>query len=226
MESAEGVLAAREVSKSFGSFRALRSISLSFSIKEVVLLLGANGAGKSTLLRVLAGLSRPDAGAVARGDRVRVGFASHHHFLYARLTVRENLTLYSHLAGDNALTAREAIDRWGLGGVADKAVAELSKGNQARASLARALMGDPEALLLDEPSSNLDEQGTDLLKTAIREQGARGLAIVATHDIHRMRDVATRVVSVARGEIVADSGSGASADRIDSVIARYRESNR
>ena len=227
MKSADYVLAAINVSKSFGSYRVLRTLSLSFVAKEIVLLLGANGAGKSTLLRLLAGLSRADQGEVLRARETRVGFTSHHHFSYGQLTVRENLELCRKLSGCKADAVDKALERWGLLKFSNKALTELSKGNQAKVSIARALMADPETLLLDEPSSNLDERSTELLTSVIRERAAaHGLVVIATHDLHRLRGIATRVVAMAQGEIVADTGPFAARERIDDVIERYRESNR
>ena len=108
-----------------------------------------------------------------------------------------------------------------------KAVAEVSRGAQSKASLARALMAEPAVLLLDEPSSNLDEQATQMLCTVISQRAARGgVALVATHDLARLRSIATRVIVMERGALVADSGNESDQGAIDAVVARYRASNR
>jgi ABC-type multidrug transport system ATPase subunit len=220
------VLAADGVGKRYGFQHVLRDISLSFGVGEVVLLLGANGAGKSTLLRVLAQLVRPDTGRVVVPKGATIGFASHHTFLYGRLSVRENLALYRSLISGETHTLDGILDSWQLREVAGKPIVELSKGNQARASLARAFMGNPGASLLDEPSSNLDQRSVERLKQAVTLQSKTGPVVIATHDVHRLRDMATRVVVMERGRVLADSGTPATTTAIDAVIQRYVESNR
>jgi ABC-type multidrug transport system ATPase subunit len=148
--------------------------------------------------------------------------------LYSRLTVRENLRLFSDVAGQGDPELQ--IRSWDLTTVADTQVSELSKGNQARVSLARAMLAEPSVVLLDEPSSNLDERGTRVLVDAIssaheRHEG-RFLAVIATHDIHRLRDIATRVMVLEKGVLAADSGTASTKDAIDAVIDAYREANR
>jgi ABC-type multidrug transport system ATPase subunit len=216
------------ITKAFDQLKVLRRISLSFACGECVLLLGANGAGKSTFLRLLAGLSRADSGKIESSSGGAVGFFSQHLFLYGRLTTRENLKLFASLAGhaDVDLT----LKNWGLSSYADTLVQDLSKGNQSRVALARAFLGAPSLLILDEPSSHLDEQGVELLARRIAEareasQG-RMLTILATHDLHRLGKLATRVISLARGEVAADSGPQSSDEERQRVIDLYREGNR
>ena len=221
------MLEIRDVTKTFGALSVLKRLSLSCGSGEVVLLVGANGAGKSTLLRVAAGLSRPDSGTVTRSSE-RVGFLSHHLFLYGRLSVRENVKLFA--AVGSGVGAHELVERLELSKVMDRPLAELSKGMQARVGIARAFLSHPDLVLLDEPTSNLDEKGTALLLGEIQrrqfETDGRCTILIATHDLHRMAAVATRVVVLADGRGVADSGSGASAEAIGHVLERYREVNR
>lgn len=225
MAAAEPLLEATSITKSFGPKRVLSNASLACRPGEVLLLLGANGAGKSTLLRIMAGLSRADSGTVRRVAGASLGFLSHQLFLYGRLTVEENLALFSAVSGSGSEAARIAIDGWGLAAVADCPVAELSRGNQARVGLARAFVGAPQVRLLDEPSSNLDDRGVDTLKAAI-VGGGEAATVLATHDLHRLSGLATRVVVMRSGEIVADSGSAASEQGIAQAIALYRDTNR
>lgn len=223
---AAALIAAHGVSKRYALQQVLRDVSLSFGVGEVALLLGANGAGKSTLLRVLAQLLRPDAGRVVLPKGATIGFASHHSFLYGRLSVRENLALYRSLTSGETRTLDEILDCWELREVAAKPLSELSKGNQARASLARAFMGNPSATLLDEPSSNLDQRSVERLQRAVVAQSHVGPVVIATHDIHRLRDIANRILVMERGRVLVDSGARATAAAIDAVIQRYLESNR
>jgi len=226
MSRPSGVVSATGVCKRFGPQRVVQSVSLSIGIGEVVLLLGANGAGKSTLLRILAGLVRADSGDVIRAQGSRIGFASHHTFLYSKLSVRENMGLYAALLGSEAAEQNELLNRWHLSSFAQTPINQLSKGTQAKVSLVRALLGKPEILLLDEPSSNLDEQSVDVLLDEVRSQQARGLCIIATHDVARLKQIATRVIVLERGALVADSGPSASQQQRDQVFHRYYEGNR
>ncbi len=228
MRENEPSLGVQRVQKTFGHAPVLRQLSISFGPGECILLLGANGAGKSTLLRLLAGLSNADKGRVFNSFPGTIGFLSHHLFLYGRLTVRENLELFSKLSGGACV--EDALSRWGLESYAGTLVSELSKGNQSRVALARTFMGDPFVLLLDEPSSHLDDRGIQLLVDGLREihaaQSGRSLTILATHDIHRLASLATRVIALARGQVLADSGPNAALSELQRVIDLYRESNR
>ena len=217
----------KDVTKTFGSLSVLKRLSLSCAPGEVTLLVGANGAGKSTLLRVLAGLARPDSGAVTRSSH-KVGFLSHHLFLYGRLSVRENLKLFASCQGGSEVES--LVERLELSKVADRPVAELSKGMQARVGIARAFLSRPDIILLDEPTSNLDEKGTALLLAEIErrrtESNGRTTVLIATHDLHRVASIASRVVVLAEGTVTADSGCNASRERVADVLDRYREVNR
>lgn len=215
------------VRKSYGHQQVLRGLSISVDPGEIVLLVGANGAGKSTLLKVMAGLARSDAGSARRSSE-KVGFVSHNLFLYSRLTVQENLRLFSEVRGQRLDSA--LLSEFDLLSVVDQPVSSLSKGTQARVGIARAFIGSPEILLLDEPTSNLDESATKMLLSAIArrvsESQGRVTVVFATHDLHRVASLATRIVVLDRGTVSDDSGARASAESLEKVLARYREVNR
>jgi ABC-type multidrug transport system ATPase subunit len=225
----EHILELTGVSKSFGGAPVLRRISLQFSAGERVLLLGANGAGKSTLMRIISSLSRPDAGKIKLTRAGRVSFFSHQLFLYPRLTVMENLALFSSLQGAN-VKLPELLADWGLEQSAATVVASLSKGNQARVALARTFLVPAPVFLLDEPTSNLDERGATQLLSSIKSKGSSGdnssVVVVATHDIHRLGAWANRIIVLANGAVLADSGVQASSELLSQTIQVYRESNR
>lgn len=227
MQGVTRVLEARGLTKAFGSLAALRGVSLSFSPGEVALIVGANGSGKSTLLRALAGLSRLDSGEVSSKCR-KIGFFSHHLFLYNRLSVRENLDLFAAVQGVGGV--EERLSEMDLLDSAGRPVVELSKGMQARVGIARALLGSPDLVLLDEPTSYLDEKGTLLflgaMKRVQRESNGAATVLIASHDLHRLAHVGSRAVVLAGGRVLLDSGEGASVDSMHSVLARYREVNR
>lgn len=226
MSNTVGVLAVTQLAKRFGQQRVIDSLSFNCSSGDIVLLLGANGAGKSTLLRLLSGLLRPDSGKVSLSAGARVGLVSHHSFLYGRLSVSENLALYRRLIGAASSNQDALVREWDLERYLKTPVYQLSKGTQGKVSLVRALLGEPQALLLDEPSSNLDQGATENLKRVLAAQRSKGVAVVATHDVARLEGAATRVLLLERGKCVADSGSdGAEATRRE-VIQRYYEANR
>ncbi len=228
MSEGESTLEVAGVSKSFGLLPVLRGINLSFASAERVLLLGANGAGKSTLLRILAGVTRPDRGTSKNRSPRPVGFFSQYLSLYSKLQVRENLRLFAAFGEVEDVEAHLA--HWGLLPVAHKLISELSRGNQARVALARAFLHKPSLLLLDEPSSHLDEGGVALLRAAIERGGIQEhlntTTLLATHDLHRLGGLATRVVVLTKGTVTADTGPAASAEAMREVIDIYRESNR
>ncbi len=176
----------------YGERTALEGIGLRLEPGRTLAVLGANGAGKSTLLRVLATLLRPHAGEVrvlgarlpkeAPGVRGRIGLVGHEPLLYRDLTGRENLRFHARLHGTSDERVEELLAATGMERRADQPVAELSKGMSQRLTVARALLGDPELLLLDEPRANLDPAGADLLEPLIGRESGRTRVIV-THDV-------------------------------------------
>lgn len=155
---------------------------------------GPNGSGKSTLLRILAGLLTPTAGEaklVVDGDevgreRVRtvIGMAAPDVRLYAELSARENIGFLLNARGLSEIEPRttNALERVGLADRGDDAVGELSSGLRQRAALAAAIAHEPRILLLDEPSTNLDESGIRMLHGVVESQRAQGMVIIATND--------------------------------------------
>ncbi len=210
------------VSRRFGPVTALADIDLSVATGEAVLLLGHNGAGKSTLLRLAAGLVRPTAGRVTIGRaggrevpsaaRARIGYLGHRTFLHEHLTARENLELYASLYGrrDAAALAERWLARVGLERAAERVIRGFSRGMMQRLALARALIHDPQVLLLDEPASGLDPEGRRRLVEIVGEaHAAGGTLLVVSHDPALGLEIARRVVVLRRGRIVTD-------DRADS----------
>ena len=207
----------RGVWKFYGFTPALADVHLKVFPAEAVLLYGPNGAGKTTLLRILASLVRPTEGdfhwrgkfldgQVEEYRRV-MGFVSHTSFLYVDLTPRENLFFFGKLFGlaKGNKIGEELLEYFGLGGRADDPVRNLSRGLQQRVSLARALIHDPEILLLDEPFTGLDEGTVKLLIERLRTEKAKGKCIlVATHSFERGAAVADRLLQLDTGRVVSD----------------------
>ena len=216
----------RGVRKSFGKTAVLKGIDLTVPPSQKLLLLGPNGAGKSTLLRILAGLTPPDEGGMSGipgGEPC--GYVGHQLMLYRYLTVEENLDFATRLVGRGTADVAHSLERWGLGEVRKKMLPELSRGQQFRLSVCRALVTRPRYLFLDEPTASFDDRSVDILFNEIAAclAGERGGGVViASHDIARVRGKVDRVIVLKGGTIAADSATSSG----DDVIAFYREVNR
>ena len=209
-----------------GSQQVLRDVNLTVEPGEVVALMGASGAGKTTVLRAVAALEPFTAGSITLGDtgltpgplppqsrlkqlRARVGMVFQEHALFEHLTVLDNVTLAPiHARGwQPERAASAAVDLLESLGVADRSSAfprQLSGGQAQRAAIARALILDPQLLLMDEPTSALDPARRVALASALREltQGGRGL-LISTHDEEFARACADRIVRLVDGVILA-----------------------
>ena len=175
----------------FGERTALRDVTLTVPVGATLVVLGPNGAGKSTLLRVLAGLLRPHAGTARilgrelPGEgwavRGRIGFLAHEPMLYRDLTPRENLRFHARLHDVPQTRIAEVLEAVGMLERADEPVAVLSRGMVQRVAAARAVLHDPELLLLDEPLANLDPAATALLEPLVG-RGSGRTRVVTSHD--------------------------------------------
>lgn len=210
--SATPLIAVSQLSRRFGSTWALRGVDLYVTRGERVLLVGPNGAGKTTLLKVLATLLRPTSGSVKlfgfdatyyrEAIRPRLSLLGHTPFLIEELTVRENLQLYAALY-DKPQRVNKLMDVLDLGALADKRVSALSRGQAQRVGLARALVNDPELLLLDEPEAGLDQLAFGRLSELLAWDKDRTL-LVSTHQWERYQGIVGRAVVMERGRVVAD----------------------
>jgi len=221
------------VTKLFGAVRALIGVTVEARAEQVVAVMGPNGAGKSTLLSVLALTMRPTRGEVLfdgapvrfgdRSARRRVGLLSHQPLVYPDMTGLQNLAFFARLNGDGAGRAvEEAVEDLGLASfVADRPARVLSRGQLQRLALARALISDPEVLLLDEPAAGLDETSIGRIEGVIgRHRAGGGIAVVVTHEPALACRIATRAVVICGGRIVADAGAPGAED---DWRALYRE---
>ena len=200
--------------KSYGLNAVLKGVNLHVQAGEFVGLVGANGAGKSTLMKIVATLLKPTEGTVKVGgwslpehtDRVRphLGYVSHDLLLYPDLTAAENLRFYARLYGlPNADTRiNTSLKQVGLYTRRDDLLRTFSRGMGQRLALARATLHEPDILLLDEPYTGLDVQGSDLLDEWLTREKDRGRTILLiTHDIYRGLPLCHRVLHLERGKI-------------------------
>jgi len=176
----------------YGEKDVVGPLTVRFEGPGLYWILGPNGSGKSTLLRMMAGLKRPGGGRVRwvragedlRAERLRSlsGLAAPEIQLYRDLSVRENLEFLARLRGNGARAGVSvALERAGIVTLADAQPMSLSSGQRQRARLAAAWLGDPELLLLDEPSSNLDAEARDWLYAEVRERARDTLVVVTTN---------------------------------------------
>lgn len=214
---ADRVIELRNVSKFFGDLGALRDVSLRVERGDAVLLYGPNGAGKTTLLRLLASIARPSEGQVLFDGKdlhqnpavakSRIGFVSHATFLYGELTARENLRFTGRLFGLSELEKRigSVLALFTLAKRADEPVRGLSRGLQQRATLARAMLHDPDFLLLDEPFTGLDAAAAENLHALLRRLPQQGKALVfSTHNFEQGAALAQRLVALEGGRLRYD----------------------
>jgi heme exporter protein A len=206
---------AKRLSKRLGDRMVLRAIDLEVAAGECVALTGSNGSGKTTLLRCLAAITRPTAGdvywlgrlaAASPEQRRLVGMVSHESRLYGHLTLRENLLFAARMCAVPEPTRRadQLLEQIGLRSMADRQVRQISKGMGQRLALARALIHDPQILLLDEPFSGLDGPSRDWLAGLLHEQRARGGAVCfATHDEEQTRQFADRSLNLRDGSLTS-----------------------
>ena len=215
LQSATGAerpsIAATGVWHRYGPGRGLQPVSFEWSGPSVAAVTGANGSGKSTLLKVLAGLLAPSGGTATLSiggsvvpDRARrrcVGYASPDLMFYDELSCAENLAFAGEALGlpdvRGAFTA--ALDQVGLGGVAGDRPAALSSGMQQRLRLALALLHRPAVLLLDEPSSHMDDEGRDLVTRLVERHRRTGLVVIASNDEREWRVAEQRIELCGRG---------------------------
>lgn len=200
------------VSKLFGSFAALRQVSVELELGKCYVLIGENGAGKSTLLRILAGLLRPSFGTVRvfGGDephdaRDRIGYMSHAPMLYDELTGQENLAYFAKLYPErNCLSPAEALRQVGLDPELTRTFGQYSQGMRQRTSLARVLLAVPELLLLDEPFSNMDvESARQMVELLARFRHGSRTIVITTHQRELASPIADYVLALKAGRVAS-----------------------
>ncbi|WP_309071653.1 ABC transporter ATP-binding protein [Arthrobacter sp.] len=232
MTNGYGGIIARGIKRSFGSVDAVRSIDFEAPPGEVTALIGPNGSGKTTLLLILASLLAPDAGTLTVGGsdpatdsaavRRKVGWMPDTLGVWESLKAREILTtvgaLYGLTTAAASTRAAELLDAVRLTEYADAPARVLSRGQQQRLSLARALIHDPEVLLLDEPASGLDPGSRVELRIMLRRLAGEGKTIVvSSHVLSELDEIADRAVFVSRGESVKTQ----TLDEAGSQLRRY-----
>lgn len=228
------VVRARGLVKRFGDHRAVDGLDLEVPAGVCFGLLGPNGAGKSTTLRMLLGLAKPDEGEIrvlglevprqARAVRERIGVVPQLDALDPDFTVAENLIVFARYFGDRGMAARRdpgaLLEFAGLAHKRDARINELSGGMKRRLTLARALVNDPELLLLDEPTTGLDPQARHLIWERLRQLLGRGTSIlVTTHFMEEAERLCDQIAIMDHGRCIAiDSPAGLIATHIEPIV--------
>ena len=213
----EFAIETNNLSKSYGEVRAVDSVNLRVKRGEIYGFLGLNGAGKTTTIRALLGIIRPSGGNVkvldqavgpdGRGPWSRVGHLVESPSAYPELTVRENLEIARRLHGiSNAQATSRVIEWLGIASYADRKAGTLSTGNLQRLGLARALLHEPELLILDEPANGLDPAGVveirELLAALVREKGVT--IFMSSHILTEVDRLATRIGIIHAGQLIEE----------------------
>ena len=231
------VLEAASLVRDYGPVRAVDHVSFRLHAGEFLSVFGPNGAGKTSLLRLLAGGLRPTAGEVRvsgvpltigdRAARGRIGILSHLSFLYGRLTARENLQFYGRLHGLGNLDRRISVrlGEVGLERYGNSSVDTLSRGTVQRLAVARALLHDPDIVLLDEPYTGLDSYASAMLQDVLSAlKGGGRTVVMVTHNLGRGLELADRVAIQVRGRLVFEAArAGLDADGLEQSYRRVVE---
>jgi len=213
------VIVVRNLCKSFGDIKAVNGVSFVARDGEITGLLGPNGAGKTTTLRMLYSLLPPDAGEIlidgldpnqdAMEIKRTLGVVPDNRGLYSRLTARENISYYGELHGMKKRQIAQRIDQLvetlDMADFIDRRTEGFSQGQRVKVAIARAMVHEPQTVLLDEPSNGLDVMSTRALRDYIRGLRRDGRSVVlSTHIMQEVAALCDRIVIIARGEVAAD----------------------
>lgn len=216
------------VSRHFGSFKAVDDVSFSIPTGQIVGLLGPNGAGKTTTMRMITGFLNPTSGTIKIDGidvaenpvetKKKIGYMPESAPLYGDMIADDYLRYIANMYGQNPdekvpLLCKEC----GLEEVMHKNISELSRGYRQRVGLAHALMNDPEILILDEPTSGLDPNQVEEVRALIKEIGKTRTVIISTHILGEVEILCSRVIIISGGKLVADSPT-------DQLRTRYSSS--
>ncbi|TWG92119.1 iron(III) transport system ATP-binding protein [Mesorhizobium sp. J18] len=225
------------VTKSYGAVDAVSKLSLSISPGEFVTLLGPSGSGKTTTMRMVAGLEKPTEGVISIGDRIvsdgrsfipthkrKLGMVFQSYAVWPHKTVTENVAFPLKMRGlsrsDQLQKTAQMLKRVGLGDYGERYPSQLSGGQQQRVSLARALVGEPEVILFDEPLSNLDAQLRDSMRDLLSElhKSIGTTSIYVTHDQSEAMVLSDRVYIMSNGKL---QQSGTPEDLYERPTSRF-----
>ncbi|MEE8402664.1 MAG: heme ABC exporter ATP-binding protein CcmA [Candidatus Hydrothermarchaeaceae archaeon] len=208
------IVEVKDLSKKFGRYVALDGVSLSVSAGESFAILGPNGAGKTTLVRILSTLLKPSSGTVTISGynaveepeeiKMQIGVVSHNPFLYDDLTAFENLSFYADLYDVDRENIDALIKKVGLYERRDSLVEEFSRGMKQRLSIARALLHEPQILILDEATAGLDIQSKHTFYDTVKGLNKKGTTVLlTTHYLDEVEELCQKAVVLDQGTVKA-----------------------
>lgn len=236
MSESTPAIQAKELSKFYGPFAAIRDVTFTIPKGQVVAFLGPNGAGKSTTMKILTGYMAPSSGSASilgrdvAADRTEVardiGYLPENGPLYGDMTPRTLLQFMGQARGMSASKLSERLEavihQCALEAVIGKPISKLSKGYRQRVGMAQALLHDPPVLIMDEPTAGLDPNQIREVRAAIRRMGEQKTILLSTHILQEVRAVAQRVIFIHEGRIVFD-GAYADFERDGEAEAKFAE---
>lgn len=207
----ESVLAVNSLSKSFGRIKAIQNISFSINKGQIVGLLGPNGSGKTTTLSIIIGIRKASAGSFSwfnlpegKTENTRIGSLIEVPYFYPYLTLSRNLEIVAKVKGVNPNQISEALNMVGLANRANTKYQTLSLGMKQRLAIASALLGNPEVIVLDEPTNGLDPEGISEVREIIIDLSKLGKTILlASHILDEVEKVCSDVIILKQGKIIS-----------------------
>ncbi len=216
------IVVAEDIHKYYGDLHVLKGVSLTVYPQEIIILMGPSGAGKSTLLQIIGTLERPDAGrlflfgkdvismkqnAIAKLRNQKMGFVFQFHYLLPEFNALENVMLPALIGGENENVAKEKaqqlLERLNLGHRIEHYPDQMSGGEQQRVAVARALINNPELLLADEPTGNLDVKQTHLMMELFQQLCKKeGYSLIIVTHNPEFRKIADRLYTIIDGQIL------------------------
>jgi ABC-type multidrug transport system ATPase subunit len=211
-EFMDAAILVKDLSFSYGHLKAVKGISFYLNPGEILGFLGPNGAGKSTTIKMLTGQLTPDTGSIRilgmdmlpddPAVQARIGVCFEEKNLYGNMTGRENLKFFSRLFGLKDFDADDLLRRVDLAQRADDRVSGYSKGMRQRLMMARAVINSPDVLFLDEPTDGLDPVSSRTIRNIIKDQAAKGAAVLlTTHDMWEADELSDRVAFMNEGKL-------------------------
>lgn len=219
----------KNISKRYGSQKALDNISFSIKSGEIVGFLGPNGAGKSTLIKILTTFLKADEGTAkvngfdvksqTKSAQLSFGYLPEHNPLYLDLYVREYLSFSASIYNIPKVRIREVIEITGLKPESHKKISQLSKGYRQRVGLANAILHDPEILILDEPTTGLDPNQLIEIRNLMKNIGKDKTILFSTHIMQEVEAICDRVIIINEGKIIVDKKlNNLIFDKIEEII--------
>ncbi len=221
-------LAIKKVSKHYGNFTAVDSVSFNVPKGVIFGLLGPNGAGKTSLIRIINSITMADEGEILlfgdplkREHQARIGYLPEERGLYKKMKVQDQLEYLGQLKGLDERTVRQRIAEWyeilGMQDWGQKKVEDLSKGMQQKVQFVATVVHEPDLLILDEPFSGLDPVNTNLLKNEIKRLSDNGTTVLfSTHRMEQVEEICERIALINKGQLVLEG-------QIDDIKQNYKD---